>query len=284
MHELSGPFGQITSGFARHHRGVTFDVAADAYDRFMGRWSSILAPRFAAFAGVSVGQRVLDVGCGPGALTSALVALVGESRVAAADPSPPFVAAARQRFPGVEVREASAESLPFADDEFDASLAQLVVHFMADPGVGLREMARVVRGGGIVAACVWDFGGGRGPLGPFWEAAASIDDGAVGEADLPGARDGHLVELLTDVGLRHVEGARLDVSRAFDSFDAWWEPFTMGVGPAGGFVAALDASAATRLRDACRRMLPSGPFELPASAWAARGLASGRGATIAPLP
>ena len=263
---------------------MTFEVAADAYDRFMGRWSSILAPRFAAFAGVSAGQRVLDVGCGPGALTSELVAQLGEARVAAADPSPPFVAAARQRFPGVDVREASAESLPFADGEFDAALAQLVVHFMADPVSGLREMARAVRRGGTVAACVWDFGGGRGPLGPFWEAVQTIDRDVAGEADLPGAREGHLVELLTVAGLRNVAGARLDVSRSFDSFDAWWEPFTMGVGPAGGFVATLDAPTARRLRATCRRMLPSGPFGLRASAWAARGQVGGRGASIAPLP
>jgi len=251
---------------------MTFDVAADAYDRFMGRWSSILAPRFTEFAGVSVGQRVLDVGCGPGALTSELVARLGDASVAAADPSPSFVAAARERFPGVDIREASAESLPFADEEFDATLAQLVVHFLVDPVAGLREMTRVVRPGGSVAACVWDFGGGRGPLGPFWEAVETLDRGTPGEAHLPGAREGHLLELLSDAGLRQVQGGSLDVTRAFDSFDAWWEPFTMGVGPAGALVAALDAPTSTRLRDMCRRMLPSGPFELRASAWAARGI------------
>ena len=141
---------------------MTFAVAADSYDRFMGRYSVLLAPQLAAFAGVAPGQRVLDVGCGPGALTTELVRLLGPDEVTAVDPSEPFVAAARERHPGVTVEQAAAEALPFADDSFDAALAQLVVHFMTDPVAGLQEMARVTRGGGLVAACVWDHGGGRG--------------------------------------------------------------------------------------------------------------------------
>ncbi len=149
----------------------TFNVAAEVYDRFMGRYSTLLAPQMADFGGVAAGQRVVDVGCGPGALIAELVPRVGESSVSAVDPSPPFVAAARARFPGVMVEEAPAEALPFADDDFDAALAQLVVHFMADPVAGLREMARVTRPGGVVAACVWDLAGGRAPLSLFWDVA-----------------------------------------------------------------------------------------------------------------
>lgn len=251
---------------------MTFEVAADSYDRFMGGWSAPLAPRFAEFAAVAPGQRVLDVGCGPGALTHVLVDLVGPGAVAAVDPSVSFVAAARARHPGVDVREASAESLPFRSASFDAALAQLVVHFMVDPVAGLREMARVTSARGVVAACVWDFAGGRDPLGPFWAAARSVDPAAAGEADLAGTREGHLVDLLVEAGLTGVEGTRLDVTRAFESFEAWWEPFTRGVGPAGAFVAGLDASASATLMERCRQMLASGPFELSASAWAARGL------------
>ena len=135
---------------------MSFDVAGDAYGRFMGRFSEPLAERFLALAGVRDEDRVLDVGCGPGALTARLVARLGAGQVAAVDPSEPFVAAARTRLPGVDVRVATAESLPFDDDAFDAVLAQLVVHFMADPVAGLAEMARVARPGGTVAACVWD--------------------------------------------------------------------------------------------------------------------------------
>ncbi len=250
---------------------MTFDVAADAYDRFMGGWSIRLAPRFADFANVRPGQRVLDVGCGPGALTGELVARVGPEAVCAADPSVPFVEAARARHPGVDVRQAAAEALPFPPATFDASLAQLVVHFLADPVGGLREMARVTRSDGTVAACVWDFAGGRGPLGPFWEAASAVAHGVVGEANLAGARAGHLEDLLREAGLEAIEAASIEVARPFESFDAWWEPFTRGVGPAGSFVAGLGSKAAANLRELCRRMLPAGAFELRASAWAARG-------------
>jgi ubiquinone/menaquinone biosynthesis C-methylase UbiE len=138
---------------------MSFVVAADAYDRFMGRYSVPLAPRFADFAAVAPGQHVLDVGCGPGALTAELVKRVGPDAVSAVDPSEPFVAAARERHPGVTVERAAAEQLPFGVGAFDAALAQLVVHFMTDPVAGLREMARVTREGGVVAACVWDLAG-----------------------------------------------------------------------------------------------------------------------------
>src|SRR5512132_3982350 len=146
----------------------------------MGRYSVPLAPQLLDLAEVSAGQRVLDVGCGPGALTTELVGRLGPDNVSAVDPSEPFVAAAKERHPGVDVRLATAEELPFGDGEFDAALAQLVVHFMSDPVAGLREMGRVTRRGGVVAACVWDHEGGTGPLGAFWDAArqllADVDD------------------------------------------------------------------------------------------------------------
>ena len=147
-------------------------MAADAYDRYMGKYSRLLSPQLADFAGVRSGQRVLDVGCGPGALTTELVARVGPSAVAAVDPSALFVAAARERHPGVEIVQASAEQLPFPALAFDAAVAQLVVHFMPDPNKGLVEMARVTRRGGVVAACVWDHAGGLGPLQPVLAASA----------------------------------------------------------------------------------------------------------------
>ena len=131
---------------------MSFEVSADAYDRFMGRYSIQLAPGFADFAGVASGQRVLDVGCGPGALTGELVRRVGAVKaVSAVDPSESFVIAMGERYRGVDVRRGAAEELPFVDGVFDAALAQLVVHFMSDPVRGLGEMARVIRRGGVVA-------------------------------------------------------------------------------------------------------------------------------------
>ena len=154
---------------------MNFAVGADAYDRFMGRYSAPLAPVFADFAAVVGGSRVLDVGCGPGSLTAELVRRLGPAAVAAVDPSESFVTAAHARFPAVDVRRATAEQLPFEDRAFHATLAQLVVHFMSRPVVGLREMARVTRDGGVVAACVWDHEGREGPLSLFWDAARELD-------------------------------------------------------------------------------------------------------------
>jgi SAM-dependent methyltransferase len=251
---------------------VSFAVGADAYDRFMGRYSSPLAPLFADLATVAVGQRVLDVGCGPGALTAELVRRLGPGTVSAVDPSEPFVAAVQERHPGVSVQRASAEDLPFDDGAFDAALAQLVVHFMADPVGGLREMARVTRTGGVVAACVWDHGGSRGPLNLFWRAARELDPDVDDESQLAGTRDGHLAQLFRAAGLHRVEESALSVSVEHQSFEEWWEPFMLGVGPAGGYATGLDANRRAQLRERCREMLPTAPFVLTAQAWASRGV------------
>jgi SAM-dependent methyltransferase len=250
---------------------VSFAVPADAYDRFMGRYSSRLSPAFADFGDIREGLSVLDVGCGPGALTAELTARVGPADVSAVDPSESFVAAARGRNPGVDVRQAAAESLPFVDGAFDRALAQLVVHFMADPVKGLREMSRVARGNGLVAACVWDHGGGTGPLSPFWDAVHALDPGARDESGLPGSREGDLSRLFGAAGLHAVEEVALSVEVEHPSFEEWWEPFTLGVGPAGAYAAGLDPERAARLQDECRARLPEAPFRLTARAWSARG-------------
>jgi SAM-dependent methyltransferase len=252
---------------------MSFAVGAEQYDRFMGRYSGPLAPVFADFAGVRAGQRVVDVGCGPGALTVELVRRVGADAVSAVDPSESFVVAARERHPGVEVQQAAAEELPFADSAFGTALAQLVVHFMADPVAGLSEMARVTSAGGVVAACVWDHAGGRGPLSVFWDAARELDPDVDDESRLAGARQGHLVELLEAAGLRDVEEGDLSVDVEHPSFEEWWEPYTFGVGPAGGLVARLDPARQDQLRERCREILPGAPFVVSAHVWAARGRA-----------
>ena len=251
---------------------MSFAVAAEAYDRFMGRYSTPLAPRFLDFAKVGSGP-VLDVGCGPGALTSVLVERFGADGVAAADPSEPFVAAARERHPGVRVELAPAEAMPFEDGQFAASLAQLVVHFMSDPVAGIREMTRVTREGGVVAACVWDLAGGRAPLGPFWKAARQLDPDVDDESRLAGAREGHLAELFDAAGVREIADGAISVSIEHATFDEWWEPYTLGVGPAGTYVAGLDEAQRAELRERCRDLLPVAPFTIQARAWAARGLA-----------
>jgi SAM-dependent methyltransferase len=239
----------------------------------MGRYSVQLSPQLADLAGVRVGQRVLDVGCGPGALTAELVTRLGPAAVSAVDPSEPFVVAARARNPGIDVRRASAEQLPFLNASFDAALAQLVVHFMSDPVAGLAEMARVTRPDGVIAASVWDHGGGQGPLSLFWQAARELDPEVEDESQLAGAREGHLAELFRAAGLSEIAEAVLSASLEHRTFEQWWEPFTHSVGPAGTYLASLEVERQAELRERCRSLIPTEPFAVTARAWAARGLA-----------
>ena len=168
---------------------------------------------------------------------------------------------------------AAAERLPFEDHAFDAAVAQLVVHFMADPVAGLAEMRRVTRRGGVVAACVWDYSGGRGPLGVFWDAARAIRPDAPDESELAGTREGHLASLFEAAGMRNVTATSLPVSITHASFEDWWAPFTRGAGPAGAYVATLDPDARVALNRECRRRLPTTPIVVTAAAWGVRGLA-----------
>jgi SAM-dependent methyltransferase len=252
---------------------MSFEVSADAYGRFMGRFSEPLAEQFVALAGAHAGQRALDVGCGPGALSAQLVARLGVDAVSAVDPSEPFVEAMRARFPSIDVHRATAEQLPFDDDTFDLAVAQLVVHFMTDPVAGLAEMARVTRAGGLVAASVWNYADGVGPLSDFWRAVRDVDPQAYDESALAGARDGHLAELFDRAGLHDIQPSSLSVSSSFATFDEWWEPYLLGVGPAGAYVAGLDANAREVLHAQCAVLLPAAPFEITASAWTVLGRA-----------
>ena len=255
-----------------------FNVPAEFYDRFIGRYSPSLGDELIAFAGIEAGMRVLDVGCGPGGLTRRLVDL--GCTVTGCDPSETFAAAAAERVPEAEVVRANAEDLPFADASFDAVLAQLVVNFMADPDAGVREMARVTRPGGTVAACVWDYGGEMTLLRTFWEAAREVEPergAAANEAvTMRFARnEDDLRTLWASAGLQDVRAAGLVSCAAYPGFDDLWEPLPAGAGPGGAFTESLDAAKQQELHDAFRRRLGVGdePFELTARAWAAAGVA-----------
>jgi SAM-dependent methyltransferase len=250
-----------------------FEVAAGAYDRFMGVYSAQLAPQLADLANVRGGQTVLDVGCGTGTLTQELVRRVGGQDVAAVDPSESFVGAIRERYPDVRVELASAEDLPFPDDSFDAALAQLVIHFMPDAVSGVREMARVTRSGGAIAASAWDFGGDRSPMAVFWRAAKELDPDVEDESDLTGVQRGRIAEVFREAGLKNVEQAEHVATREFATLAEWWELFTHGVGPSGAYVQSLDDERRSDLRQRCGELFGPPPITIDAVAWAARGTA-----------
>jgi SAM-dependent methyltransferase len=249
---------------------------SDGYERFMGRWSRLLAPLFVDFAGVKPGNDVLDVGCGTGALTSA-VAAVGDVRVVGIDPSSEFVQAAQRAGAGEQVRfqVADASGLPFPDADFDRTMSMLVLNFVPDPAAALREMIRVTRPNGVVAAAVWDYGDGMEMLRAFWDEAVALDPDANrrDERNMPLCRRGELAALCRDTGLSTVEDATLTVDTTFASFDDFWEPFLCRQGPAGAYVSVLTDSARERLRAGLRdRLASDSAVALAARAWAVRGV------------
>ena len=248
---------------------MTFEVSADAYQRFMGRYADLLAAELLRELRPHRPERALDVGAGTGALTAPLVAELGAESVAAIDPSASFIAALRDRLPGVDAREGTADALPFDDATFDLVIAQLVVHFMPDPVAGIAEMARVAKPGGTVAASVWDFAGGRAPLSLFWRAARELDPAVRDEADEPGARAGQVEQYFREARLSSVRGGELTVRLPYADPDDWWQPYTLGVGPAGAYVAGLDDGRREELRRRCVAELGDGPGIVEATAWVA---------------
>lgn len=251
-----------------------FSGPAGAYQRFMGRFSSLLSAPFAdlALEGVPAGSRVLDVGAGPGVLTGELVRRLGQAAVSAVEPEGAFAEATATAYPQVDVRRGFAEELPHEDAAFGATMAQLVVHFMRDPRAGVAEMARVTAPGGRVSGCVWDHAGGGGPLRDFWRVARALDPAAPGQARQVGATRGDLTRLLADAGLSGVVEVPLTVHVRFADFEEWWSPFTLGLGPAGRYAVSLSPQERSRLEDALRAEIGSGALEVSATAWAATGV------------
>jgi SAM-dependent methyltransferase len=247
---------------------------AAAYQRFMGRYSDLLAHEFARAARVEAGRDVVDVGCGTGALTTVLADIAGAEHVAGVDPSPPFVEQARARVPGADLRVAAAEALPFPDHTFDVAVSQLVFHFVSDPSAAVREMTRVTRPGGRVAACVWDMTGGMKMIRAFWDSARAVGSSEPAETERFGGRPGQLADLWRGAGLRDVEDRTLTVSADYPDYDELWESFLGASGPIGVCVTTLTEPQRDALAAALHERLgsPAGAFTLTASAWYAAGI------------
>ncbi len=254
---------------------------AQAYERFMGRWSRLVAPALVEFANIPDEARVLDVGSGSGSLSFTIARKRARSQVSGVDPSAEYVQYANGNNPyqkRVEFHSGNAQQLPFPGATFDASLSLLVFNFIPNPGEALQEIRRVTKPGGRISAATWDYSGGMRMLRLFWDAAVSLDRDAEerDEKHMPLCRAGELANLWEQAGLEEVRESPLDVTMRFESLEDFWDPFLLGQGPAGAYVQTLGgASRLKALHAEVKRRLPltsdDAPFELPARAWAVRG-------------
>lgn len=242
----------------------------------MGRYSTRLAIPYVDHLALRPKQRILDVGCGTGALTVALVDAVGADSVSGVDPSRPYLAACRERCPGVDIREAPAEALPYGDSTFDVICSQLVIHFFADANQAVREMRRVCRPGGPVTTVAWDLTGGMELLREFWAAAHAADPnlqrtGSYQERSF--GRQEELVDQWQAVGLEAIDVSGIVVSVPYRDFDDLWGSVLLGVGPLGSYIAAIEDDQREKVRGEFGGRLgwPSAGFELSARAWCVTG-------------
>lgn len=254
-------------------------VSGNPYERYVGRWSRQVAPRFLAWLQLPAGLRWLDVGCGTGALSAAILEACDPRAVIGVDPSDGFLATAGEQLSDrATLRRGSATELPVPDRSVEAVVSGLVLNFVADQPAALAEMGRVALPGGTVAAYVWDYAGRMELMRHFWDAAVALDPQA---ADLdegvrfPLCRPAALEKLFVGAGLEEVAVAGIDIPTPFASFDDYWQPFLGGQGPAPAYAMSLTEAARVRLRDRIREGLPKsaqGPFALVARAWAVRGM------------
>ena len=260
-------------------REATMFSAGNSYERFMGRWSRLLAPQLVAFTGVKDGDRVLDVGTGTGALAGALEKSGASVQVVGIDPSQGFISYATKSIPSprASFQVGDAQAMKFADASFDSTMALLVMNFIPDHGKAIAEMRRVTRPQGTVSACVWDYDAGMEMLRFFWDEVISFDPKmeSKDERHMKLSRQGQLAELWKKAGLVNVEEKALYINQDFSSFHDYWEPFLTGAGPGGAYVTSLPEARRQQLDSRLRTRIlgnrQDGPFRLAGKAWCVKG-------------
>ncbi|WP_290060347.1 class I SAM-dependent methyltransferase [Amycolatopsis solani] len=256
--------------------------SGDAYEAYIGRWSRRIAETFVRRLDVPASRRWLDVGCGTGALTSAVLAAADPAEVVGADPSEGFLKTARASVtdPRVSFTQADARELPFPDDRFDVAVSGLVLNFVPDPARAAAEIARVTAPGGLAAAYLWDLAGGMELIRHFWDAAAELDPEKVSELDegrrFTLCRPEPLGKLWTAAGFTAVSVGEIKIPTVFRDFTDYWQPFLGAQGPAPAYLATLPEARRNQIRELLRSRLPTNPdgsLPLSASAWVVRGTA-----------
>ena len=252
--------------------------SGNPYEQYVGRWSRQVAPLFLSWLNIPAGRRWLDVGCGTGALSAAILDHCSPSSVTGVEPSDGFLKTANEHFAGrVTLHQGTATAIPLGDASVDVAVSGLVLNFVTDGGAALREMARVTGKGGTIGAYVWDYAGKMELMRFFWDAAVELDPAAAKLDEgvrFPLCRPDALETLFAGAGLTEVEVKPIDIATAFKNFDEYWQPFLGGQGPGPAYAMSLDETARARLRESIRQRLPiaaNGSISLTARVWAARG-------------
>jgi SAM-dependent methyltransferase len=245
----------------------------------MGRWSRKVASELVRFAGVRDGDSVLDVGSGTGALAAAVGMAAPSSRIVGIDPVAPYVAFAQTQYGTalITFEVGDAQEMRFASSAFERTLSPLVLNFIPDARKALREMRRVTKPKGTIAAAVWDYGDGMEMLRVFWDEAVTLhpSSSVKDERNMPFCRRGELALTWGELGLEDVVEDALTIETRFASFADFWTPFLEKQGPAGAYTSSLPAPDREALRSCLRRRLlgagADGKIAMHARAWAVRG-------------